>query len=301
MNRRKWDRDRIIRKIRSLQHDGVDLSYNAMCRKNQALVSASNYHYGAYKRAVMMAGIDYARYIKKPWWTDAWIVRLIKQAKRSGEELNWRAVSARRDALGHAALAAVRPRLFGSWDKALEAAGLDTDRVRKYHKWDRPRILAELRDRVRKNKPVNSGVVQREIPGLYGAATRIFGSYDEALRAAKLDPLRVRERREWDRPIVLEALRGFDKRHGAINNTLLRKHDPSLQKGVNKIFRSLDSALAAMGKTNGRARLSPPGKDVRAKHNRADAARRPGEAKRGKWKGGTEAGKRVKRLARHRV
>jgi hypothetical protein len=275
-----------------------------MCRKNQALVSASNYHYGAYKRAVMMAGIDYARYVKKPWWTDAWIVRLIKQAKRNGDELNWRAVSARRDALGHAALAAVRPRLFGSWDKALEAAGLDTDRVRKYHKWNRPRILAALRNRVRTNKAVNSGVIQREIPGLYGAATRIFGSYDDALRAARLDPLRVRERREWDRPIVLEALRGFDKRHGAINNTLLRKHDPSLQKGVNKIFRSLDGALAALGKTNGRVRLGLPGKDVKAKHNRADASRRANaraESKRGKWKNGAESAKRVKRLSRHRV
>src|SRR5687768_13097055 len=103
MVRRKWDRDRIIRKIRSLRHEGADLSYNAMCRKNQALVSAANYHYGAYKRAVMMAGIDYSRYIKKPWWTQPWVVRLIRQAKRSGEELNWRSVSGRRDALGHAA------------------------------------------------------------------------------------------------------------------------------------------------------------------------------------------------------
>lgn len=253
MNRRKWDRDRIIRKIRALQHDGVDLSYNAMCRKNQALVSAANYHYGAYKRAVMMAGIDYSKYVKKPWWTPPWIVRLIKQAKRAGEDLNWRSVSHRRDALGHAALAAVRPRLFGSWDKAIEAAGLNTDKIRRYHKWDRPRIVVELRRRVSEDQAVNSGVVQREIPGLYGAATRIFGSFDNALRAARLDPQRVRQRREWTRQSAIDELRHFEKRHGAVNNTLLRKHDPSLQKGVKRVFRTLESALAQMGRSNGHA------------------------------------------------
>ena len=47
-----WDKPRILAKLRQLYKEGKDLSYNAMCRQIQPLVSAAAYHFGSYRQAV---------------------------------------------------------------------------------------------------------------------------------------------------------------------------------------------------------------------------------------------------------
>ena len=195
MPRIAWNQERILTALRQLHKKGADLSYNRLAKRQQSLVSAAAYHFGSYRTAVERAGIDYAAVTRRPRWTKQSIIGLIKQARRGGEDLHWSAVTRRRDELGLAAFASLQPRLFGRWDKALQAAGLDADDVAIYRKWDRASILFELRNLVREREPINSGSIQKEDPGLHAAAVRHFGSYDAALRAAKLDPHQYRRRR----------------------------------------------------------------------------------------------------------
>src|SRR5947209_13116210 len=145
MPRIAWDKERILPALRQLYKKGEDLSYNRLARKQQALVSSAAYHFGSYRGAVEAAGIDYAAVTRRPRWTKQAIIALIKKARRSGEDLHWSAVTKRRDDLGLAAFASLQPRLFGRWDKALQAAGLDADDVAIYRRWDRHSILFELR------------------------------------------------------------------------------------------------------------------------------------------------------------
>ena len=84
-----------------------DLSYNAMTRRMQPLVSAAAYHFGSYRKAVERAGIDYAAVTRRPRWTRQMIIGLIKDARRSGDDLHWSAVTKRRDELGKAAFASL--------------------------------------------------------------------------------------------------------------------------------------------------------------------------------------------------
>src|SRR6478735_3519169 len=221
-----WTKDEIVRDLKKLHKAGEDLSYNALARKRQSLVSAAAYHFGSYRKAVERAGIDYATVVRRPRWTKAAIVDLIKQAKRRGDDLHWSAVTKRRDELGRAAFAALQPRLFGSWDRALHGAGLDADEVNRYRKWDKARIVFELRSRHREHEPLNSGAIQREDPGLHAAAVRHFTSYDEALRAAKLDPDRVRERKSWDRSGVLRGLKAIRKTGEHLSDSAVRRTHP---------------------------------------------------------------------------
>src|SRR3712207_6640538 len=198
-----WTRDDILKALKKLHKSKADLSYNALAARQQPLVSAAAYHFGSYRKAVERAGIDYATVVRRPRWTKAAIINLIKQAKRQGDDLHWSAVTKRRDELGRAAFAALQPRLFGSWDRALHGAGLDADEVNRYRKWDKERIIYELRSRWRDHEPLNSGAIQQDDPGLHAAAVRHFSNYDDALRAARLDPERVRERKRWDKPTVI--------------------------------------------------------------------------------------------------
>src|SRR3954447_2376172 len=160
-----WTKDEIVRSLKKLHKAGDDLSYNALARKRQPLVSAAAYHFGSYRKAVERAGIDYASVTRRPRWTKLSIITLIKNAKRDDEDLHWSAVTQRRDDLGRAAFASLQPRLFGSWDRALTAAGLDADDVNRYRKWDRESILFDLKGRYRDHDPLNSGAIQREDPG----------------------------------------------------------------------------------------------------------------------------------------
>src|SRR2546421_3550222 len=170
-----WDKDEVAQSLRKLHRTGADLSYNKLARRRQSLVSAAAYHFGSYRKAVERAGIDYATISRRPRWTKLAIITQIKQARRKGEDLHWSAVTRRRDELGLAAFASLQPRLFGRWDKALQAAGLDADDVAMYRKWDRNSILFELRELAKDREPLNSGAIQRSDPGLHAAAVRHFG------------------------------------------------------------------------------------------------------------------------------
>src|SRR3982750_2071782 len=240
-----WDKPEILRAIKKLHKQGKDLSYNAMTRKSQPLVSAAAYHFGSYRAAVEKAGIDYATVIRRPRWTRPMIIGLIKTAKRKGEDLHWSAVTKRRDDLGRAAFASLQPRLFGSWDRALHAAGLDADEVNRYRKWNKDTIVFELRSRSKEHQPLNSGAMQRDDPGLHAAAVRHFTTYDEALRAAKLDPEKVRERRSWTKSEVVRGLKSAKKSGQHVSDSAIRKEDPALYGAAVRLFGSFTGARAA--------------------------------------------------------
>jgi hypothetical protein len=242
-----WDKNRILQTLKKLHKQGADLSYNALAKKMQSLVSAAAYHFGSYRQAVERAGIDYAEVIRRPRWSRASIIRLIKDAKRSGKELHWSAVTKRRDELGKAAFASLQPRLFGSWDRALHGAGLDADEVNRYRKWDKNTVISELKSRFREGEPLNSGAIQRDDPGLHAAAVRHFVGYDQALRAAKLDPDKVRQRRVWDRNDVIRGLKQARKSGRHLSDSTIRREQPALYGAAIRLFGSFTAARNAAG------------------------------------------------------
>src|SRR3954469_1254094 len=219
-----WDKPRILQELRRLHRDGVILSYSHLAKRKQALLSAAAYHFGSYRAAIEKAGIDYAEVIQRPRWTKQRIIRILKDSKRKGIELHWSAVTRRGDELARAAFAAIQPRLFGKWDRALHAAGLDADDVVMYRAWDKSSVVFELRARAQVGEALNSGGLQKDDPGLHAAAIRYFGSYPAALRAAKFNPARLRERRTWDKQSVVDALKRSHKR-GAVADTEVRSAD----------------------------------------------------------------------------
>jgi hypothetical protein len=253
-----WDKQKIVAALKRHYKLGVDLSYNALAKRHQSLVSAAAYHFGSYRKAVERAGLEYAEIVRRPRWNRAGIIALIKKARRDGEDLNWSSVTRRRDELGKAAFASLQPRLFGAWDRALHAAGLDADDVNRYRKWDRNTVTYELRARDRENDPLNSGALQREDPGLHAAAVRHFGSYDKALRAAKLDPRDVRRRRSWTKAEVTAALRALKKTGGHVSDSAVRKGQSALYGAAVRLFGSFTAARTAAGVKMAREAPPPP-------------------------------------------
>src|SRR5262249_32601843 len=157
------------------------------------------------------------------------------------------AVTRRRDELGRAAFASLQPRLFGRWDRALHAAGLDADEVSRYRKWDKNTVAFELKSRAQDDDELNSGAVQQEDSGLHAASVRHFGSYDAALRAAKVDPNDVRRRRTWTKPQVVKALKSAKKGGKNLADSAIRRADPALYGAAVRLFGTFTAARKAAG------------------------------------------------------
>ncbi len=232
----KWTKPGILAKLRQLGRRKQSLSYSVLAKKQQSLLSAAVYHFGSYRDALKAAGIDYAEVLRRPRWTKPRIIALIKQAKRAGGDLNWSAVIQRGDELSRAAYAALQKRLFHRWDRALHAAGLDADEVSCYRTWDRNTVVFELRARAQDGEALSSGALQKEDPGLHAAAVRYFGSHDRALRAARLNPKALRQRKRWTEAEVIRSLKRLEKSGHSCSDTAVRREHAALYGAATRFY-----------------------------------------------------------------
>jgi hypothetical protein len=242
-----WNKPRIIQQLRRLHKAGEELSYNALARKRQSLVSAAAYHFGSYRGAMAAAGLPYEQFLRRPRWSKQTIIAQIKKARRAGEELHWSAVSKRKDELGKAAFASLQKRLFGQWHRALHAAGLDADEISQYRAWNRDTVVFEIKARAAEGEALNSGALQHEDAGLHAAAVRYFGSYDKALKAARLDPKRLRLRKQWSHATVIAAIKAVHRSGTHLSDSTIRKQSPALYGAAVRLFGSFTKARTAAG------------------------------------------------------
>jgi len=242
-----WTKENILAALKERFKAGEDISYNELAHSQQALVSAAAYHFNSYRDAVEKAGIDYAAITRRPRWTKARIVALIKMGHRDKQDLHWSAVTKRRDELGKAAFASLQKRLFGRWDAALEASGLKVSDVSRYRQWDKPAIVAEIKHRVSQKKDINSGTIQKDDPGLHAAAVRFFGKYDAALKAAKINPASVRRRKSWSAEEVLRSLKQLARQGEHLSDGQVRREHPALYGAAVRLLGSFTTAREKAG------------------------------------------------------
>jgi hypothetical protein len=120
---RSWDEDAILEEIRKLKAVGADLSSKTMDETSNPLIATARRRFGNWGRAVERAGIDYSTVRRRRRWTRESIVEGIQELRARGVRLQSGEV--RREAPALFA-AACKPRFFGCWSKAVEAATAET-------------------------------------------------------------------------------------------------------------------------------------------------------------------------------
>jgi hypothetical protein len=162
----------------------------AVTKEDASLASAAWNVFGGWDEAVRAAGIDPDEVrLQRAGWTKALVVGEILSRRRKGGRLNRSAVQREQTALASAARA-----MFGGWDAALRAAGIDPATVRMRRKWTAEGMISAIRARQRAGKALTYAAAERDDAGLVGAAKPLFGSWDGALRAAGIRPKFVRGR-----------------------------------------------------------------------------------------------------------
>jgi hypothetical protein len=114
-------------------------------------------------------------------WTSEAVLTEICRLHQAGESLRNRDIPVR--------LEQAARRLFGSWQTAIEKAGLSYDETAGEWRWSPEKVVATIRALHDRGEPLFAGHVAAHYPSLFTAALNHFpSSWRKALRAAGFDP-----------------------------------------------------------------------------------------------------------------
>jgi hypothetical protein len=172
------------------------------------------------------------------------VIRCILRIELDGESLKSRDIRAREPVLFKVAL-----RHFRIWSEALRAAGIDPEAVANRRKWTVERILRKIHDLHRRGVALNYASAIAADYGAVQMATKLLGSWDQALRTAGFDPARIRRaRRPWTRDEIVELIR--TRAATGLPIACYSVCPKSVEVASRRIFGSWKAALRAAGVPN---------------------------------------------------
>jgi hypothetical protein len=180
---RKWDNPAILETIQKLYREGVDLSFRSMMLSKYApMVYAAirAQHFGSWREALAAAGLPAEDIYRYRSWDDQVILDEIKMLHGKGVDLS----SKKMDESSNTLIATARRR-FGTWEKAIEEAGLDYASIRRRQRWTREVILEKVKQLVSENPEIRGVDVKQKDPALFAAICkpRFFGNWSKAMEA----------------------------------------------------------------------------------------------------------------------
>lgn len=178
-------------------------------------------------------------------WTRKSIIAEIKRLHEANEELYY---SKAED--NHLNLVRAAGWHFGTWRRAVEAAGIDYESLSRYQRWNKQRIVERIRQLHAQGKELHWRAVSTQVdPALAAAALRPngFRSWRDALAAAGFKIEDVARYKEWDEERVLKAIRQRKRAGLSMYSKSLQTEDQSLFCAARRRFGSWDGALNAAG------------------------------------------------------
>jgi len=171
----------------------------------------------------------------------AGVLRCILRMERVGQSLKSRDVR-----VDHPVLFKVAHRHFRCWGEALRFAGMDAEAIANRRKWTVDRVLRTIRDLHRRGVPLNYASAIEADYGVVQMAAKLLGSWDDALRAAGYDPVRIRlARPPWTRDEILDLIRRRAAAGLPIASYSVEPH--SVEVASRRIFGSWRAALREAG------------------------------------------------------
>lgn len=265
----RWTADLVIHGIHAREKAGLPLSTDKMNRTCPTLFGAGKRIFGSWTKALEAANIDPAT-VKAPRvtrtrWSRELIVERIQEHAKAGHDL-----AAHRLAAIDAPLVASGPSYWGSWDRALEAAGFDPAGIRLNQEWTPERVLDRLRELDEKRADLSDSSLAAYDGRLYGACATHFKSLRAAIEAAGIDRSRhARIREDWTKESLLAEI-GKMAECGILPQQGL-KYIGAYSAAV-QLFGSIEPIYEALKLDNRSSNLSPLRCSLRKLRERAGAS-----------------------------
>ena len=251
MAKPKWNHNSILHWIIERHSKGESVRAKESFASDRTMRHAAVKAFGSWTGALSAAGIRLPHQKGASTWSPKKVLSAIQRASVKPKSLCYSNMRKRRKSL-----LAAGEKYFGSWRKALIAAGIDPLSARLTRRWDRESVIEAILDRVVKNEPLAVTKVSPRSLGDWG--TRLFGSWSDALQAAGLDPnqyvsvrsttvLKSNRSQKWSRARVASELRCRVREGKPIDVARLKTENRSLHSSIRRFFVSWDAALVHAG------------------------------------------------------
>ncbi|MBI4344748.1 MAG: hypothetical protein HY555_04095 [Euryarchaeota archaeon] len=124
-----WTKELMISFISELESQGIDLSSSYIQKHYRDLFGYSFVLFGGWRQALEVAGFDYSKIARQRpfgYWTTETVISNIKELVTKNVDLSVSSIQTIFPSLHERGC-----RLFGSWEKAIIAAGFNYDKIRK--------------------------------------------------------------------------------------------------------------------------------------------------------------------------
>lgn len=182
-----WTKPLVLARIRERKASGRDMNVASVQKDNSRLVRAAYLLFSTWDKALTGAGIDPAKVRRREHRDPAAIERQLRLWVMRHGPLNYTALR-RSDG----ALCGAVESTMGTVSAAARKLGLPY--MSRLTKWSKTLVLRRIKELHAAESAVNAKEVHAAYSGMYAAGVRDFGSWDNALKAAGVDPATVRLR-----------------------------------------------------------------------------------------------------------
>ena len=163
-------------------------------------------------------------------WTKEDVIAAIRKEHEAGHDLGYMATLKRTRVLLRAA-----ERAFGRWSDAIEATGLDYESFRKNRVWTREAVIDKIKWWHEQGQDLSVRFVAYELdPPLVAAALHAdrFPSWNDALRAAGLDPEMIARAARWSPERIAREVHALTSAGVQLKYAVLSKTAPRLLMAI---------------------------------------------------------------------
>lgn len=187
-----WDRPKIIRHLQERHQQGQSLNCGAIKDDDPPLHKAIVNHFDSHDAALRAAGFKPEKIRRQTPRTKTEIVLKAIEAHLHGADLNPGKI--KKSKKYRVYYWAAEKQFTLGWKEALTTAGIDWTQyfLRKHDYWNKERVIARIKELSEAGEPINAGYTDEYFNDLAHAGCRVFGSWNESLRAAGFDPEQIR-------------------------------------------------------------------------------------------------------------
>jgi len=261
--RNHWTRENIIRHLVEREANGLSLTVGGQ-GVDKSLYSSARRIFGSWRNAIQAAGIAPQQVLTWERWSPARILVMIRHLAKRDRPLSTQQMERRY----HNIVSSAR-RHFGSWTKAVLAAGVEPTKLQRVVPWTAERVTEAILTRALRGESLVARLVEPR--SLVEAGQRFFGDWPAAITAAGLDPALTaldsrlnmqgrpaktravrpkptrKAQQRWTKERIIAALQTRLREQKPMHSTAIARDDQRLHDAMRRHLGSWTDAMRAAG------------------------------------------------------